>query len=234
MAHKIYLADDEKDIREILQSFLEEDGFQVTVFPDGDKLMLALESELPDLVILDILMPGTDGLSACSYLRRKYPALPIVIISVKDSPLDRVAGLTLGCDDYLAKPFLPLELTARVKAILRRTAVPSSPRQDAAVISFGPLVFYPERREALHNGEPFQLTPSEFDFLLYLVQHSSSAVSREDLLQNLWKVNWINDTRATDDLVKRLRRKLRERNSPVHIETVWGYGFRISLETTEK
>ena len=232
MNNTIFIADDEKEILVLVKTFLEQDGFQVQSFPDGDKLMAALGSAIPDLVILDVMMPGTDGLSICSFLRKKYPQLPIILISVKDSPLDRVTGLTLGCDDYLCKPFLPLELIARVRAVLRRAASAAVEEKAPASVSFGPLTLYPDRRQALHNGVPFQLTPSEFDFLHYLITHSSSAVSRDELLKTLWNMNWTTDTRATDDLVKRLRRKLREINSPVRIETVWGYGFRISLAGT--
>ena len=232
MNNTIFIADDEKEIRNLVKTFLEQDGFAVQTFPDGDKLMAALENTTADLVILDILMPGTDGLSICSFLRKKIPQLPIILISVKDSPLDRVTGLTLDCDDYLCKPFLPLELIARVRAVLRRAAPVDAPVQDPSSLVFGPLTLYPYRRQALHNGAPFQLTPSEFDFLHYLILHQSSAVSRDELLKTLWNMNWTTDTRATDDLVKRLRRKLRECNSPVKIETVWGYGFRISLEGT--
>ncbi|MBR0200456.1 MAG: response regulator transcription factor [Oscillospiraceae bacterium] len=230
MAQRIDLADDEAEIRSLMTEFLTQEGFLVSAFPDGDQLLSAVLESPPDLVILDILMPGTDGMSVCSLLRKKLPQLPIILISVKDSPLDRVAGLTLGSDDYLSKPFLPLELVARVRALLRRTAAPAPAQIDADTVRYGPLTLYPERREALLKGEPFQLTPSEYDFLLYLMQHSSSAVSREELLKTIWNMNWSTDTRATDDLVKRLRRKLRERRSSVRIETVWGYGFRISLE----
>ena len=210
MAQRIYLADDEVEIRSLMTEFLTQEGFLVSAFPDGDQLLSAVLAGAPDLVILDILMPGTDGLSVCSLLRKKLPQLPIILISVKDSPLDRVAGLTLGSDDYLSKPFLPLELVARVRALLRRAAAPAPAQSDADAVRYGPLTLYPERREAL-----------------------LSAVSREELLKTIWNMNWSTDTRATDDLVKRLRRKLRERRSSVRIETVWGYGFRISLEDQE-
>lgn len=175
-------------------------------------------------------MPGTDGLSVCSALRKASADLPIIIVSAKDSPYDRVTGLTLGSDDYLVKPFLPLELVARVRALLRRAqkAAPSS--EAAQELTYGALRLFPERRNALLNDTPLTLTPTEFDFLAYLVQHQERAVSRDELLQALWQVDWQADTRATDDLVKRLRRKLREQQSPVRVETVWGFGSRISME----
>lgn len=230
MPQKIYLADDEKNIRDLIAAFLSQEGFEVKTFESGDTLLSACDTALPDLVILDIMMPGTDGLSVCSALRKASADLPIIIVSAKDSPYDRVTGLTLGSDDYLVKPFLPLELVARVRALLRRAqkAAPSS--EAAQELTCGALRLFPERRNALLNGAPLTLTPTEFDFLAYLVQHQERAVSRDELLQALWQVDWQADTRATDDLVKRLRRKLRERQSPVRVETVWGFGFRISME----
>lgn len=190
----IDLADDERHIRELMHAFLSQAGYEVHTFSNGDALMEACRREMPDLVILDIMMPGTDGLSVCAQLRQQNEHLPIIIVSAKDSPYDRVTGLTLGGDDYLIKPFLPLELVARVKA----------------------------------------LTPTEFDFLAYLMAHQERAVSRDELLHALWQFDWQADTRATDDLLKRLRRKLRERKSPVCIETVWGFGFKLALEEEKK
>ena len=173
-------------------------------------------------------MPGTDGLSICSRLRQMSPFLPIIIVSAKDSPYDRVTGLTLGSDDYLVKPFLPLELVARVKALLRRSAAASPARPS--VLAYGPLTISCDLRVAKLAGKPLSLPPAEFDFLSYMLQHKERAVSREELLQALWQVSWQADTRAADDLVKRLRKKLNERQSPVQIETVWGFGFRLSLQ----
>lgn len=226
----IYLADDEKNIRELIAAFLLQEGFEVETFASGDVLLAACHAALPDLVILDIMMPGTDGLSICSALRKANGDLPIIIVSAKDSPYDRVTGLTLGSDDYLVKPFLPLELVARVRALLRRAQKTAPSDGGVQELCYGTLRLFPERREALLDGESLPLTPTEFDFLVYLVEHQDQAVSREELLQALWQVNWQADTRATDDLVKRLRRKLRERQSSVRVETVWGFGFRMSME----
>ena len=230
MPQIIYLADDEKNIRDLIAAFLTQEGFTVQTFETGDALLAASSAQLPDLVILDVMMPGTDGLSVCSMLRKANAELPIIIVSAKDSPYDRVTGLTLGSDDYLIKPFLPLELVARVHALLRRVQKPAPANETACELAFGALRLYPERRSALLNGAPLTLTPTEFDFLAYLIQNRDRAVSREELLQALWQVDWQADTRATDDLVKRLRRKLRDLNSPVRVETVWGFGFRIAQE----
>ena len=225
----IYLADDERHIRELMQAFLSQAGYDVRTFEDGDALMTACRQQMPDLVILDIMMPGTDGLSVCTQLRQQNETLPIIIVSAKDSPYDRVTGLTLGGDDYLIKPFLPLELVARVKALLRRAHPTVKPEENVELV-FGPLMLSTARHEATLSGEPLSLTPTEFDFLAYLIAHQERAVSREELLHELWQFDWQADTRATDDLLKRLRRKLREQNSPVRIETVWGFGFKLALE----
>ncbi len=231
MNQTIYLTDDERDICELLASFLTSDGFSVRCLYSGEELLSACEEALPDLVVLDIILPGADGLSVCSTLRRSYPDLPIILISAKDSPYDRVTGLTLGGDDYICKPFLPLELVARVRSLLRRAgkSASSAPKPEQELV-FGPLTLHPGRRTATLDGTDFPLTPTEFDFLAYLIPRADQAVSREELLHALWQVDWEADTRATDDLVKRLRRKLRARGSHLQIETVWGFGFRLSLE----
>lgn len=180
-------------------------------------------------MILDVMMPGTDGFSACSVLRREAPDLPILIVSAKDSPYDRVTGLNLGSDDYLVKPFLPLELVARIRAILRRSHGSRPAREEKGQrLVFGGLSVTPGLRIAELDGAEFPLTPTEFDFLVYLLENRERAVSREELLKVLWQVEWQTDPRAVDDLVKRLRRKLRQRQGSIRIETVWGYGFRLS------
>ena len=225
MAQKIYLADDDGNIRDLMEAFLSQEGFEVRTFPDGDSLMEECGREMPDLVVLDIMMPGTDGLSVCAQLRRRSGGLPIIIVSARDDPYDRVTGLSLGGDDYLVKPFLPLELVARVKAVLRRAGSPAA--EGEGELRFGPLEMSPGRREASLDGKPLPLTPTEFDFLAYMIRSSDRAVSREELLRALWKFEWDADTRAVDDMLKRLRRKLKENGNGVRIDTVWGFGFRI-------
>lgn len=228
MALQIYVADDEKNICELIEAFLTREGFHITTYKDGTSLLNACSKAMPNLVILDIMMPDIDGFSVCSTLRKMEKNLPIIIVSAKDSPYDRVTGLTLGSDDYLVKPFLPLELVARVKALLRRTRNNSNQENLIGEITFGDILLNLSYRTAMLAKNPLTLTPTEFDFLAYLITNSDRAVSREELLKTLWQINWQTDTRAADDLVKRLRRKLRERKSSVSIETVWGYGFRLS------
>jgi len=224
MAQTIYYADDEKNIRDLIYAFLTREGYTVKTFGDGDDLLEEFGRKVPDLVILDIMMPKTDGFSVCSLLRAKSPDLPIMIVSAKDSPYDKVAGLTLGSDDYLVKPFFPMELVARVKALLRRVGRSEKTVDD---IGIGSVTVSLRKRTVDINGEVLRLTPMEFDLFAYLAAHRDCAVSRQELLDNLWKMNWEADTRAADDLVKRLRKKIGEQNLPVRIETVWGYGFRL-------
>ena len=232
MSKLIYAADDELNIRQLIQSFLEEEGYEVETFETGDALLEKFKQKPSDLVILDVMMPGTDGLSVCSQLRQKDADLPIMIVSARDSAYDRVTGLTLGGDDYLIKPFLPLELVARIRALLRRSKrnAPSASEKSPSELKFGSLSLSPALRSATLHGEPLSLTPTEFDFLAYLTAHQDRAVSRQELLNALWQFDWQADTRAADDLLKRLRRKLREHQSDVRIETVWGYGFKLVPE----
>ena len=233
MPQSVYLADDEKNIRELMELFLSQEGFSVRTFSDGDALLAACRHSLPDLIILDIMMPGTDGFQICSQLRQENPDLPIIIVSAKDSPFDRVTGLTLGSDDYLIKPFLPQELVARVRALLRRSYRTSKTAGIPEELTFGTLTLSPALRTDTLNHEPLSLTPTEFDFLSYMIAHQERAVSREELLQTLWNMDWQADTRAADDLVKRLWRKLRAKQCTIRIETVWGFGFRLVPEGDE-
>lgn len=228
MKRVIYVADDEKNIRDLIAAFLRQDGYEVCAFEDGDKLLSAVKERVPDLVVLDIMMSRVDGLEVCSTLRREHPDLAIMIVSAKDSPYERVTGLTLGSDDYLVKPFLPLELVARVRALLRRSA---RGEEQSGALTYGTLRLFPESRSAELEGKSLPLTPFEFGFLEYLLRNKGRAVSRQELLSEVWGNSWECETRAADDLVKRLRRKMREYSSSIYIETVWGYGFRLMGES---
>lgn len=227
MPKRIYIADDEVKIRRLIQSFLTNEGFVVSCFEDGEKLLAAFEKSPPDLVILDIMMPGLDGLSVCAAIRQSS-SVPIIIVSAKDGAMDRVAGITLGSDDYLVKPFLPLELVARVKAIFRREDLLRGVQKAPNNLTFGSLYMDFNQRTASVDGFPLNITPAEYEFLSYLMKNSERAVGRDELLKNLWQIAYSDaDTRAADDLVKRLRKKLRDAGGKVRVETVWGFGFRL-------
>lgn len=226
MPELIYIADDEPNIRELISSFLKKEGYEVRCFPRGDDLLKAFTEKPSGMVILDIMMPGTDGLSLCTMLRQKSN-VPIIIVSARDSEIDRITGITLGSDDYLTKPFSPVELVARVKALFRRLNLDRS-GSIAGTINYGNLNINLSTREASCGGQLLDLTPTELALMTYMFENSTKAISREELLKNVWKFDFDVDTRATDDVIKRLRKKLAAAGASIRIESVWGYGFRLS------
>ncbi|MDW7657119.1 MAG: response regulator transcription factor [Bacillota bacterium] len=227
MSHLIYVADDEENIRNLVQSFLVNAGFRVQTFASGDELLATFRNHPADLVILDIMMPGTDGLTLCSHLRQRS-AIPIIIVSARDSELDRITGITLGSDDYLIKPFSPVELVARVRALFRRMELDNSSGQTW-LLSAGNLQIDTQTRVVTCSGEVLSLTPTEFTLLCYFLSNQDKAISRDELLQEVWQFDFVTDTRATDDLIKRLRKKLSAAGCTILIESVWGFGFRLSI-----
>ena len=226
MSHKlIYMADDERNIRELIKTFLEREGYEVTAFADGLSLLKAFEAKTADMLILDVMMPGMDGYTLCSTIRSKS-TVPIMIVSAKDGETDRIAGLMLGSDDYLVKPFSPVELTLRVKALFRRLEQEKA-KPASGGLEFGDIIIFPEGKKAECKGADLGLTVMETDFLSYLVNNGGKAVSRDELLNRVWGFESEADTRATDDMVKRMRKKLAAAGSLVSIETVWGFGFKL-------
>ena len=225
MSKLIYFADDEENIRALVKTFLENEGYEVKLFKNGTSVREAFDRHVPDLIILDVMMPGEDGLSVCSYIRRKS-RVPIIIVSAKDTPLDRVAGITLGSDDYISKPFLPLELIARVKALFRRSEMNTQPEPES--LSCGNLTLRPDVHMAYVGGQILNVTPTEYEFLLYMIRRVGIAVSKKELLKEVWNYPDASDSRVIDDLNKRLRKKLRESRSTAILETVWGYGYRLT------
>lgn len=224
---KIYIAEDDVNIRELEKAFLEKSGYSVSAFENGDLLYEEFSREPADLIVLDIMMPGTDGLSLCARLRNQS-SVPIIIVSAKGSDIERVAGITIGCDDYMAKPFSPVELVARVQAIFRRMEMMTPQKSEADLIVCGDLKIDKARRQVTKGEAEVELTPNEFNLITYLAENNSRAVSRDELLEKLWDFSCGDiDTRATDDAMKRLRKKLNDCGSSVKIETVRGFGFRI-------
>lgn len=223
MLKRIYIADDELNIRDLMHSFLEKAGYEVRSFQSGDALLTAFYLEPADLVVLDIMMPGTDGLQICNKLRNRC-GVPIIIVSARDSELDRITGITMGSDDYLVKPFSPLELVARINSVFRRIELDRG-QGSQTTASYGNITLNAATHEARSNGNPINLTPTEFLLLYYLFSNSERAVSREELIKNVWQFESNADTRAADDVLKRLRKKLA--CSDVSIESVWGFGFKL-------
>ena len=223
----IYIADDEVNICNIIKSFLLREGYAVQTFFDGRSLLEAFKKHPADLLILDIMMPEMDGYSLCAAIR-DMSNIPIIIVSAKDSETDRVIGLNLGSDDYLTKPFSPIELIARVKSIFRRIELDIKSTQSNDPIQIMDVILYPERRVAQCKDINLNLTVMEFNLMLYLGINKNRAVSREELLNKVWGFETEAGTRATDDMIKRIRSKLADSKSELKIETVWGFGFSIS------
>ncbi len=219
----IFLVEDDDQIRYLIQQYLKKDGFQVESFSCAEEAKQRLQNGYPDMFILDIMLPGQDGLEFCQELRRQMD-VPIIFVSARGEEVDRIIGLELGGDDYLAKPFSPRELVARVKNIFRRT-LPAARGEQA--LKLGELEFHPDERRVLCSGNEVNLTAKEYELLLLFVRHPRRAFSRQELLDTIWGLDYVGDERAVDDLVKRIRRKLRECGSPVEIETVWGHGYKM-------
>lgn len=227
----IYVADDEVNILKIISSFLEKEGYAVQAFTDGESLVDAFRRQPADLLVIDIMMPGMDGYQLCTIIRQ-MSSVPIIIVSAKDTEPDRIVGLTLGSDDYLTKPFSPLELVARVKSLFRRIELDKAEHNLFVQQKLGDLVIDSNTKRVSCRGQDLQFTVLEFGVLEYMAANRYRAVSREELLDKVWGFASAVETRATDDAVKRIRKKLREAHSRVEIETVWGFGFRITERDT--
>ena len=228
MSKLIYAADDELNIRQLIQSFLEEEGYEVETFETGDALLEKFKQKPSDLVILDVMMPGTDGLSICNTIR-KFSSVPILILTARDTTADYVTGITLGCDDYFTKPFSPVMLTMRVKAMFRRVELDKAIPYDEK-LEYGDIEIMPKQKVAKCKGVDLKLTITELNVLQYLMEKNGNAVSRDELLEkNLGYTSEV-ETRVTDDNIKRIRKKMNQQGSNVEIVTVWGYGFKLAIK----
>ena len=226
-AKRIYIADDDDNIRQVIRTFLTSDGYQVEDYPTGDLLLSRFAEQPADLVILDVMMPGSDGFTVCTELR-KTSTVPIIMLTARDSENDYAMGLGLGSDDYITKPFSAMALLMRVRAIFRRIDFESQKHASPAETTVGRLTLDEGSRHILRDGQALALTPTEYEVMRYLMLHAGQAVSRETLLSEVWGFETAVETRATDDTVRRLRQKLT--GSGVAVAAVWGYGFRLEEE----
>jgi len=224
MARKVLVVDDEPTLVAALRYTLEREGFQVLEAGDGETALQLARSQSPDIVILDVLLPGLDGFEVCRRLRRES-SVPIIMLTAKGEETDRVVGLELGADDYVAKPFSMRELLARVRALLRRAQ--GLQPQGEAIVS-GDLRLDLRRREAYRGDVPLPLKHKEFDLLAFFMRHRGRAFSREELLDQVWGYEYAGDTRTVDVHVRWLREKIEETPSkPTRIITVRGLGYRF-------
>ncbi|ALG26120.1 PhoP family transcriptional regulator [Lactiplantibacillus plantarum] len=225
---KILVVDDEKPISDIMKFNLTKEGYEVHAAADGEEALQKVDEVHPDLILLDLMLPKMDGLEVARQVRKNYD-MPIIMVTAKDSELDKVLGLELGADDYVTKPFSNRELVARVKANLRRQGAPSA--QPAEVeensdIEIGDLVIHPEAYMVSKRGENIELTHREFELLHYLAQHIGQVMTREHLLQTVWGYDYFGDVRTVDVTVRRLREKVEDNPShPKWLVTRRGVGY---------
>lgn len=219
MSYKIYLVEDEENLNDILRSYLEKEGFKVTSFFNGELARNSIDNK-PDLWILDIMLPDIDGFELLKKIREKDKDIPVIFISARDKDIDRIIGLEMGSDDYIAKPFMPRELVIRVQKLLKR--VYSDNKNDLLLIIEGYNVDTNKRIVKLDEKE-IPLTSKEFDLLALLINRKGGAITREQILNSLWGNDYFGSDRVVDDLIRRLRKKMPE----LKLETIYGHGYRL-------
>lgn len=219
----ILLVDDEPSITQLARMYLERDGYRIVEIADGESALAAAEKQKPALIVLDVMLPKVDGFDVCRRLRSAGDNVPIIMLTARDEDIDKILGLELGADDYLTKPFNPRELTARVKAILRRSE--SNKSSEGKPIHRGDLTIDPISREARLASRTLDLRAQEFDLLLTLTESPGRVFSREQLLQQAWGFDYYGQTRTVDVHIAHLRKKLEGGN--VKIETVTGVGYKF-------
>ncbi|MFC3882197.1 response regulator transcription factor [Bacillus songklensis] len=221
MSFTIYLVEDEENLNHILTSYLEKEGWNVRSFLTGEKAKSFIGTP-PHLWILDIMLPDIDGYHLIREIKAVSPDVPVIFISARDEDIDRILGLEMGSDDYLAKPFLPRELVIRVQKLLTR--IYGNPPKQTNSLTVEPYTIDLDVRMVYMNGESIDLTSKEFDLLASLAQNQGQAFSREQILNHIWGEDYFGTDRVVDDLVRRLRKKLPE----LRIETIYGYGYRMT------
>jgi DNA-binding response OmpR family regulator len=220
----VLVVDDEPTIRDVVVRYLRRDGYETLEAGDGDRARELIEAGEPSLVVLDVMLPGTDGLALCRWIRSRS-SLPVILLTARGDEVDRIIGLELGADDYVTKPFSPRELAVRVRTVLRRLG-PQAPRDEP--ITAGDLVIDAATREVTKAGEPVHLTAKEFDLLRFLAGHPRRVFSRDQLMSRVWGYEAAYDTGTVTVHVRRLREKLEEDPSrPRLLQTVWGVGYRF-------
>lgn len=224
----IYICDDDKNISELIKAYLENDKFETEIFDNPLKLLKAIKRQEPDLITLDIMMPNMDGFEALTKIREKSE-VPVILVSAKDQEVDKVRGFNEGSDDYIVKPFMPLELVARVKNVLRRSDKSTSVKiqKTKKPLEFSNVVIDNEAMKIFINKKEVTFTNIEYKFLQYMFERKKEAVTKKDILEDVWGYDE-DDNRVIDDLLKRLRKKLEDNKAKISIDTIWGIGYRLS------
>jgi len=229
----VYVVEDDPTVSSVVAGYLERGGHQVERITDGAVAVERILTRPPDLVVLDLMLPGVDGLEVCRRVRAVHPHLPVVMLTALAEPDDRIAGLELGADDYVTKPFSPRELVLRVESVLRRVSSPP-PGADRTPLRAGSLVVDPAARRATRDGVELSLTVRELDLLVFLLRHPGQAFNREQLMREVW--GWTFGDQSTVTVhVRRLREKVEaDPANPTLIQTVWGVGYRLEPPPPEE
>ncbi|MDY4078474.1 MAG: response regulator transcription factor [Clostridium sp.] len=225
---KILLVEDEESIRGFIKINLIRNGFDVIEAGSGEEGISKALNEKPDMAILDVMLPGIDGFQVCSKLRNEYPKIGIIMLTAKGQDMDKIMGLEYGADDYIVKPFNPLEVVLRVKAILRRIEIKDDKiNKDENKITSGPFVIDLYSQKLLKNGIEIDVTPKEYMLMKLFIENPNKAFTRDELLNLIWGYDFFGDSKIIDVNIRRLRAKIEDdSSSPKYIETVWGLGYR--------
>ncbi|MFZ5652085.1 MAG: response regulator transcription factor [Bacillota bacterium] len=227
----LLVVDDEVKIRELVGTYFQREGFNVDEAGDGREALDKLKVQEYDAVVLDVMMPGIDGLEVCREIR-KSSDVPVIMLTARGEEIDRILGLELGADDYVVKPFSPRELVARVKAILRRVKKGDPAGKEELVFDGGDLVINDFSRQVTVCGQPVNLTPKEYDLLFSLARHPGRVFTREQLLKQVWGYDFYGEARTVDTHITRLREKIaRVREDRQYIATVWGMGYKFEVKS---
>ena len=226
---KILIVDDDENIAELISLYLTKECFDTMTVNDGEAAITAVTEFKPDLMILDLMLPGMDGYQVCREVR-KNNNLPIIMLSAKGETFDKVLGLELGADDYMIKPFESKELVARVKAVLRRYQQPKSDApSDSKVVEYPGLIINLTNYSVIYDGTPVEMPPKELELLYFLASSPNQVFTREQLLDNIWGYEYLGDTRTVDVHIKRLREKIKD-HEQWSIATVWGIGYKFEVK----
>ncbi|MCI9406175.1 MAG: response regulator transcription factor [Oscillospiraceae bacterium] len=225
---KVLVADDDKNICELLRLYLVKEGFQVVLAGDGEEALARFSAENPDIILLDVMMPRLDGWQVCREIRKKSEC-PIIMITAKGETFDKVLGLELGADDYVVKPFETKEIVARIKAVMRRTGKSAS-ENDVKEVSYDKLVVNMTKYELKVDGRVVDTPPKELELLYHLASNPNRVYTRDQLLDEVWGFEYYGDSRTVDVHVKRLREKLEGVSDKWVLKTVWGVGYKFEVK----
>ena len=228
---RILVVDDEPNIREVVELYLQREGYQVEVAGDGAAALQAIERKTPDLIVLDLMLPAINGLQITRMLREGSYDIPIIMLTAKGEETDRVTGLELGADDYVTKPFSPKELVARVKAVLRRVSHKATIETQAQPLAIGQITVNPTTRQVTVKDKEVMLTAKEFDLLWFFMNHPGQVFTRDQVLDHVWGYDFFGDSSTVTVHVRRLREKIEvQPTKPEYILTVWGVGYKFAMD----